>query len=374
VVTAAALAVVVFLVVLLANLAHTGRSVPLADLWVGISQGVWNAVGIGAFVVLLAVVLFVWLRPASLIDVEGLSPERTGPHLHVRCRECGVVQWLQDTGERPLTHFCPNCGNQGEYGEEGTASDFLYSEVEVKLGCTSCNTSFTHPEPFERPLYTKCPNCGAFGVIRSGARTQEAVEAPVTCAECGYGFHSYTVRDAMGAAATCPKCGHRTPVADEAGAAPGVEGEWAPEEAEWIPADAGPSPADEVTAEPEPDAWESSEADEWQPAGVTESVGAASWEEPVVDGPPEERVPTLVLCGSCHTMVTVELGASRPQQLDCPSCAALIVVRGDRRSQVPEQRPCVACGAANQVVRDESATGFVCSACGERNLLEAADA
>lgn len=204
----AALALVVLLVLVLAYYAHNGYDVALKDTFLAVSLTTWNTFGAIAFVVLVVAAIVVAWNPARGFGVLELAPDKTGPNLHVRCKSCGVVHWVEMKGEAPLKHFCPNCAQEGTYGEAGgDEEDFLYTQVEIKLGCRHCNSSFSYPEPLVRPLFVKCPNCGSHGVLGPEAKAVDAFEEELACPNCQYAFHAYEVPERGGPAhIACPRC------------------------------------------------------------------------------------------------------------------------------------------------------------------------
>lgn len=205
--TIIAVAVVLFILEILAHLAHADYAVPGAGFFTYFALATWRVFGAVAFVVFLIIILILFLNPARLIRLQELSPGQLGPQLHVRCRHCSVVHWVQDTGQRPLYHFCPECGVEGQYGDsEHGQKDFIYTQVEVKLGCRACGTSFLVPDPLVRPLHSECPNCGAAGVLKEDERPKEAEETELQCYSCGHVFHIYAIHGRWSGRFKCPHC------------------------------------------------------------------------------------------------------------------------------------------------------------------------
>jgi Zn finger protein HypA/HybF involved in hydrogenase expression len=206
-------ALTMILLAVLGQLAHDNFAVPFADQFRFFQLRSWQIGGIAAFLIALVVFVVVALRPSLIFQVKEVTPRTMKPELHVRCRNCSTVSRVEDTGQRPLDHFCPKCGQTGEYaGPESGEKGFIYTRIEMKLGCTRCNTTFRIPEPLVRPLFTQCPNCGSQGVLRENQRPQDAVEVPLRCARCGSGYHVYDVTSQWSPEFPCPKCGHVNPM------------------------------------------------------------------------------------------------------------------------------------------------------------------
>lgn len=202
-------AVLLFIIVLWANAAHRNFDVWLDGVFLAVPLIVWNAIGIVGFVVFLVLEILMIFFSDRLFQVRGLAPDHTGTHLNVRCRSCGVVHWIEDTGERPISHFCPHCGSQGEWGGPGRGDkDFIYTQVEVKIGCTNCHTTFVIPEPLVRPLWAQCPTCEKVGVLKEGELPVEAEEVEIACSECSHAYHVYAPRGQWDHRFLCPSCGH----------------------------------------------------------------------------------------------------------------------------------------------------------------------
>lgn len=207
------LALLAILLSVLGVLAHDNYAVPFADSFRFLQERTWQVLGIVAFVLALIVFVLIALRPGLVFEVKEVTPRTLKPQLHIRCRNCSTVARIADTGERPLHHFCPTCGNTGEYaGPESGERGFIYTRIEMKLGCTRCNTTFRIPEPLVRPLYTECPNCHAKGVLRQNQRPQDAMEVPIRCTKCGQGFHVYDVKSQWSSEFPCPNCGTVNPL------------------------------------------------------------------------------------------------------------------------------------------------------------------
>jgi Zn finger protein HypA/HybF involved in hydrogenase expression len=205
-----AAAVILFLMVVAAHYAHASYAVWGSSFFLSVPLTVWRVIGVIAFLTLIAIEIYIYFNPALWIRVVSPSPRVTGPQLHVRCKTCEVVHWIEDEGRRPIEHTCPSCGTTGSYGgPERGEKDFLYTKVEIKLGCTRCNTAFTVPEPLVRPLYTNCPNCKAVGVLGQKARAVEAEEAQMQCPNCSHAFHVYGVKGEWHREFHCPRCNHR---------------------------------------------------------------------------------------------------------------------------------------------------------------------
>lgn len=223
-----AAALIVFLLVLGANFAHNDYAVPLDDFFLAIPLIVWNVVGVILFIAFLVVEIMMVFFSELLFEVRGLSPDQTGTHLNVRCRDCGVVHWVEDTGERPMSHFCPNCGKQGQWGGPDRGNkDFIYTQVEVKIGCTNCHTTFLVPEPLVRPLWAQCPSCEKVGVLKEDQMPVDAEEVEITCTQCDHAYHVYAPRGEWDHRFVCPSCGKRN-VAPEPEPAPADEAAPAP--------------------------------------------------------------------------------------------------------------------------------------------------
>lgn len=236
---AAAAAALVFLFLLFAYLAHADRPAPFPDFFTALSLTVWNLIGVVAFLLLLGVIAWFYFFPGEILHVIEASPEKTGTHLHVRCGKCNLVDLVQDTGARPLEHFCPRCGQAGTYGDpEHPEHGFIYTQMEIKLGCRNCNTTFTIPEPLQRPLFARCPNCRAYGVLSERARVVQAIEIPITCVHCGHGFDVYAAEGGEPDVVPCPRCG----AADARGGAAPSEIP-APDAVPEMPAEAAPEAA-----------------------------------------------------------------------------------------------------------------------------------
>lgn len=203
-------AVIVFLLVLGANFAHNNYAVWLDDFFLAIPLVVWNVLGILLFLAFLALEIVMVFFSELLFQVRGLSPDQTGTQLNVRCQACGVVHWVEDTGDRPLNHFCPHCGQQGEWGGPGRGNkDFIYTQVEVKIGCTNCHTTFLVPEPLVRPLWAQCPTCEKVGVLKEDQMPVDAEEVEITCHSCDHAYHVYAPRGQWDHHFLCPNCGQR---------------------------------------------------------------------------------------------------------------------------------------------------------------------
>ena len=206
-------ALLLILLSVLGQLAHDNYAVPFSDSFRFFQEVTWRALGIGAFALALVIFVILALRPGFLFQIQEVTTRTLKPQLHIRCKTCGTVSRMEDTGERPLLHFCPKCGNTGEFaGPETGEKGFIYTRIEMKLGCTRCNTTFRIPEPLVRPLFTECPNCHAKGVLRENQRPQDAMEVPIRCLKCGQGFHVYDVRSQWSSEFPCPSCGTVNPL------------------------------------------------------------------------------------------------------------------------------------------------------------------
>lgn len=217
-------ALILIVLAVLAELARNDFAVWFGDRLTYFQQTTWRVVGVLAFLLALTLFLLLSFKRGLLFQVQDLTERTLQPQLHIRCRSCGTVDRLEDTGARPLQHFCPKCGQTGEYaGPETGEKDFIYTRVEMKLGCTRCHTTFRIPEPLVRPLYTRCPNCGAAGIVRENQRAEEATEVPLQCAQCGNAFQVYEAAGHLAAEFPCPVCGGINPLplpGAEPGAAP----------------------------------------------------------------------------------------------------------------------------------------------------------
>jgi predicted RNA-binding Zn-ribbon protein involved in translation (DUF1610 family) len=204
------LVVAILLIVLavLAQLAHNNYAVPLEGTLLALSAATWAIIGVAAFIVALIILIVIAMKPSLIFEIQEVTPRTLKPQLHIRCRQCQTVSRMVDTGERPLNHFCPKCGTQGAYGgPEAGEKGFVYTRIEVKLGCTRCHTTFRIPEPLVRPLFAECPNCHAKGVLSEKQRPQDALEVPIRCVHCGEGFHVYDIKSQWTSQFPCPKCG-----------------------------------------------------------------------------------------------------------------------------------------------------------------------
>lgn len=208
-----ALALLLILLSVLGQLAHDDYAVPFSDSLTFFQELTWQLLGVFAFLVALVIFIVIAAKPGLVFQVQEVTPRTLKPQLHIRCRDCGTVARIEDNGERPLSHFCPKCGNTGQYaGPEAGEKGFIYTRIEMKIGCTRCHTTFRVPEPLVRPLFTECPNCHAQGVLRENQRPQDAMEVPVRCAKCGSGFHVYDVKSQWTSEFPCPSCGHANPL------------------------------------------------------------------------------------------------------------------------------------------------------------------
>ena len=201
------LAALMFVFIVLAELANSNVSVWGSAFFISQSIWTWRFIGIGLFLLFVGLELFLLLYAGSWLKLVEITPEILGPQLHVRCRTCSVVHWVTDTGDRPLFHFCPKCGQEGQYGGEAEHNkDFIYTRIEVKLGCKNCDTSFLVPDPMVRPLYAECPSCHAKGVLKENQRPKEAEEVHLACGSCGHTYDIYTIKGRWSGHFLCPHC------------------------------------------------------------------------------------------------------------------------------------------------------------------------
>lgn len=101
----------------------------------------------------------------------------TGTLLTLKCGECGTVFDVPDTGQRPLYHTCPGCGAEGMLKGELTPSapepapsastpGAPPAAKKLKVRCGGCKNVLSIEDTGQRPLRHRCPNCGKLGEIR----------------------------------------------------------------------------------------------------------------------------------------------------------------------------------------------------------------
>lgn len=170
-----------------------------AELVIALDFGVWIAIFSVAEAALMVGLLLIFLVP---LQVPAPAPEEAAaeappplPELYVTCAQCSQSYTVPDSGERPLTHLCPNCGKENvteapvveaqpepevpmedvdaEPETPGIQPTIVRHRVKGKLQkflvlkCGNCQTQFETPYTEERPLITQCTNCGRKGILKA---------------------------------------------------------------------------------------------------------------------------------------------------------------------------------------------------------------
>ncbi|MBI2077590.1 MAG: hypothetical protein HYT80_04350 [Euryarchaeota archaeon] len=148
---------------------------------------VWISIFAVTLAVIFAVLLIMFLVPASTGGGPAPAPPTGTSVVRIDCTNCHQLYEIDDTGERPLFHTCPHCGFVAEMGGEPTAASAPAPSAPVPsatattdekgpmvIRCGNCQTNFEVPFTTERPLVTVCTNCGRRGILNAPAAEASA--------------------------------------------------------------------------------------------------------------------------------------------------------------------------------------------------------
>ena len=117
----------------------------------------WAIIGIVLYAVFVIIEVFLYLtqEKGGTREIKLVSDVET----KVMCSYCKTTFLISDSGIRPIGYTCPNCGKDGALkGKkiEGSKST---------INCSQCNHVFEIVDAGERPYQYECPHCHHQGAV-----------------------------------------------------------------------------------------------------------------------------------------------------------------------------------------------------------------
>ncbi len=122
------------------------------DLKLPVSLKIWSIIGIFLYSALILIEILLVMKK----EEKEETPKKIKK---VVCAQCKTKFDISDTGERPLSYICPNCGNEGFLKGKTLKGNSIFIE------CSNCGKEIEIFDFGERPFEYICPYCHVKGII-----------------------------------------------------------------------------------------------------------------------------------------------------------------------------------------------------------------
>ncbi|MEM2508747.1 MAG: hypothetical protein QW673_00915 [Candidatus Thermoplasmatota archaeon] len=117
-----------------------------------ISLKIWSILGIFIYSAFIIIEILMLIGKEKKEKIEAKIKK-------VVCGYCKTKFDIEDTGERPLSYACPNCGNEGFLKGKTLKGNSIFIE------CSNCKNEIEIFDFGERPMKYVCPKCRLEGIL-----------------------------------------------------------------------------------------------------------------------------------------------------------------------------------------------------------------
>ena len=118
----------------------------------------WAIIGVVVYAIFLIIEILLYLTRTKeeSREIKLVSDVET----KVMCSYCKTTFMISDSGIRPIGYTCPHCGKDGALkGKKIEGTKFVIS-------CSQCHDAFEIVDTEERPLKYECPHCHHQGDVK----------------------------------------------------------------------------------------------------------------------------------------------------------------------------------------------------------------
>ena len=118
----------------------------------------WAVIGVVLYAIFLIIEIFLYLtksqdKPREIKLISDIETK-------VMCSYCKTTFTIADSGIRPIGYTCPNCG------KDGALKGKKIEGAKATVNCSQCNNTFEIIDSGERPLQYECPHCHHQGDVK----------------------------------------------------------------------------------------------------------------------------------------------------------------------------------------------------------------